>query len=118
MRRWLSILLLVFMPFQFSWAAVAAYCEHESDARVQHFGHHEHEHRQPAGEAAEASKGKLAGALDVADCHLHCQCAAAGPVSANLPTVMNGSAPTQLALDDTVAPPPSRPERPQWVGHA
>ena len=48
MRRWLSILLLVFLPFQFSWAAVAGYCQHEADAASQHFGHHEHQ-QQDAG---------------------------------------------------------------------
>nr|ART41037.1 L611 [uncultured bacterium] len=48
MRRWLSILLLVFLPFQFSWAAVAGYCQHETGAAAQHFGHHDHQHQAAA----------------------------------------------------------------------
>ena len=38
MRRWFAIALLVLLPFQFTWAAVASYCGHESDAQAQHFG--------------------------------------------------------------------------------
>jgi hypothetical protein len=41
MRRWLSILILVFLPFQFTWAAVGGYCQHETGAAAQHFGHHD-----------------------------------------------------------------------------
>jgi hypothetical protein len=42
MRRWLTILLLFLMPLQLSWAASAAYCQHERDAQRGHWGHHEH----------------------------------------------------------------------------
>jgi hypothetical protein len=49
MRRWLTILLLFLLPFQLSWAASAAYCQHERDAQGGHWGHHEH---QDAPEAA------------------------------------------------------------------
>lgn len=56
MRRWFSILLLVLLPIQFSWAAAAAYCEHESGARADHFGHHEHDH-QGSGVAPVTSLG-------------------------------------------------------------
>ncbi|MBU0601652.1 MAG: hypothetical protein KKD25_04520 [Gammaproteobacteria bacterium] len=50
MRRWLSILLLVFLPFQFTWAAAAGYCQHETGAAAQHFGHHDHKHQAVAKE--------------------------------------------------------------------
>jgi hypothetical protein len=118
MRRWLSILLLVFMPFQFSWAAVATYCEHESDMRAQHFGHHEHKHQQPAGESSEASKAKTGGALDVADCQFHCQCMADLPALMIAPMVIGSHQPTDWSRADAIAPVLSRPERPQWVNHA
>ncbi len=118
MRRWLSILLLVFMPFQFSWAAVATYCEHESGTRAKHFGHHEHEHRQPAGESSEASNVKLAGALDVADCHFHAQCSVDLPVALVMPVFIGSQPPTDWTMADATAPILSRPERPQWVNHA
>lgn len=44
MRRCVLILMLVVLPFQFSWAAAAAYCRHEGGVATQHFGHHQHEH--------------------------------------------------------------------------
>jgi hypothetical protein len=122
MRWWLSILLLVFMPFQFSWSAVATYCEHESGTRAKHFGHHEHKHQQPAGDSSEVSEAKLAGApgaaLDVADCHFHCQCTVDLPAAPVMPMVIGSQALTVWAMADAIAPVPSRPERPQWVDHA
>ena len=44
------MILLLFLPLQWSAAAVASYCEHEADASAQqHIGHHHHEHQdQPA----------------------------------------------------------------------
>ena len=122
MRRCLSILLLVFMPFQFSWAAVGTYCEHESGTRAQHFGHHEHKHRQAADASGEASKGKLAGvlagAVDLGDCHFHCQCTVDLPAVLVMPIVIGSQAPKEWAVADAIAPVLSRPERPQWVDHA
>ena len=118
MRRWLSILLLVFMPFQFSWAAVGTYCEHESGTRAKHFGHHEHKHQQPAGESGEASKVKLAGALDVADCHFHCQCTVDLPSALVIPMVTGSRLLTDWTMANAIAPVLPRPERPNWVDHA
>ncbi|QFZ84361.1 hypothetical protein GFK26_17130 [Variovorax paradoxus] len=43
MRRWLLIFLLFLLPFQYSWAASAAYCLHEGDTGKGHWGHHESE---------------------------------------------------------------------------
>lgn len=45
MRRWLLIFLLLLLPFQLSWAASAAYCQHERDTQPGHWGHHEDEPR-------------------------------------------------------------------------
>jgi hypothetical protein len=45
MRRWLLIFLLLLLPFQLSWAASAAYCEHERDTQPGHWGHHEEDAR-------------------------------------------------------------------------
>lgn len=118
MRRWLSIFILVMLPFQFSWAASASYCQHETGKLASHFGHHDHKHQQPAGESGEASKGKLAGALDVADCHFHFQCAVDLPAVLVMPIVVGSQPPTDWTAADGIAPVPSRPERPQWVGHA
>lgn len=45
MRRWLLLFLLFLLPFQLSWAASAAYCQHERDSQPYHWGHHEDEPR-------------------------------------------------------------------------
>ncbi|MFT3758232.1 hypothetical protein [Thauera sp.] len=52
MRRWLSILFLLMLPLQFSWAAVSAYCQHETGAAADHLGHHAHSHQAGADETA------------------------------------------------------------------
>ncbi len=43
LRRFIVFLMLV-VPLQLAWGAVAAYCEHEGEAMSDHFGHHAHEH--------------------------------------------------------------------------
>ncbi len=53
-RRCLAILLLVFMPAQFSWAMVGQYCAHETGAQSQHLGHHSHQHEQSDAASAQA----------------------------------------------------------------
>ena len=81
MRRWLSILLLVLLPFQFSWAAAASYCQHERQHETgklaSHFGHHEHQLECAKVESSDTERGDAAnklGALDndCAMCHLNC----------------------------------------------
>ena len=88
MRRWLSILLLVLLPFQFSWAAAASYCQHETGRLASHFGHHEHQH-EPQHERAKlktssADQGDAISKLGVLDndcavCHLGCVSPVATP---------------------------------------
>src|SRR5690606_360663 len=51
MRRFILIFLMVLLPFQWSWAAAASVCEHESKGG--HFGHHEHKHSDSLHIAAE-----------------------------------------------------------------
>lgn len=77
MRRWLLIFLLLVLPFQFSWAASAAYCQHERDAQPAHWGHHEHEPDRRADSSrtdddAQKSPGTQPNAVlgDCAACHL------------------------------------------------
>jgi hypothetical protein len=74
MRRWLSLLLLLVLPFQFSLAAAAAYCQHETGPEVRHFGHHAHQHATDA-DAQKPAKplhddGKTATDPDCGLCHL------------------------------------------------
>jgi hypothetical protein len=107
MRRWLVIFLLVLLPLQLSWAAVAPYCQHEADATTQHFGHHQHKHQAAtADELSAADAGDIASFAVDADCSAcHAGCAAA---MAAFPS---------LALDAAPALPGSpkgQRERPNW----
>ena len=74
-KKLLLILLLLALPFQYSWAAAAAYCQHEK-THISHFGHHSHQHAAHAVKLAEKAdeKSKLP-ALDndCGYCHLSCQ---------------------------------------------
>ena len=75
MKKLLFIFLLFALPFQYSWAAAAAYCQHET-THTSHFGHHSHHHVAQAEKLAEKSdeKSKLATLDDDCGyCHLSCQ---------------------------------------------
>ncbi len=75
MTRWLLIVLMVLLPAQFSWAAAAPYCAHESNPISFHVGHHAHVHEGASPEVKyttsepekEAAKTPLAS--DHSDCH-------------------------------------------------
>jgi hypothetical protein len=121
MRRWLSIFLLVLLPAQFSWAAIAAYCGHEADAAVQHFGHHQHpdhglQHAEEHGNAGTAGGDESAAVLDI-DCgHCHCQCTGILVPLARA-ACANTASGRPAAGADLPSPghPPIPPERHQWL---
>lgn len=70
-KKLLLIFLLFALPFQYSWAAVAVYCQHEK-THTSHFGHHSHQHVAQAEKSSE--KNKLATLDDDCGyCHLSCQ---------------------------------------------
>ncbi|MFL9879536.1 hypothetical protein PQR63_14150 [Herbaspirillum rhizosphaerae] len=71
MRRYLIIFLLLLLPLQFSWAAVASYCQHETESSTQHIGHH----AADAGSKQDQTPGKKLSESDDADCgfcHFSC----------------------------------------------
>lgn len=72
MRRLLTVFLCLILTAQFSWAAAANYCAHESGSqRSTHFGHHgdAHVHAEKAKEAG--LKGlNFSADLDHGHCHL------------------------------------------------
>ena len=135
MRRFLTIVLLTLLPLQFTWAAVASYCGHESQASAAHFGHHDHDHEHhadassDAGPAADLSAdlssspyetggaegNKAPGAMDL-DCgHCHGTCSVMLTLPLGLPGALS-TAPPSPSLDETGgAHAPTRPERPQWL---
>lgn len=115
MKRLLIILMFLIVPLQLSWAAAAAYCEHETNPSTVHFGHHEHKHIASTDEAKiDGSKSAAAADSDCTSCHL-------GGIA-----ILTMPAPS-MALDLVSAPSitagnpllassrPSRPERPKWV---
>ena len=127
MRRWLACLLLVLVPIQLSWAAVASYCNHPAASlaagpAADHLGHHDHAghaHGQPddrpAPQANPADEGGSAPAgmnHDCGHCHGHCAMMAvsfgsalATPPVHGLPAGAQGTSPARA---------PTPPERPQW----
>ncbi|MFA7291116.1 MAG: cation efflux protein, CzcI family [Rhodocyclaceae bacterium] len=113
MRRFLAIALLVFLPFQFSWAAVAGYCQHETEGSARHFGHHEHKHQADTHEAAPDTK--LAGGIDndCGACHAGC-CAAAVTRNDSMPPLAAASPLIPWLKNQLASPPGSQPERPNW----
>lgn len=116
-RRWLSILLLVLLPLQFGWTAVAAYCEHETRTESQHLGHHEHPEpgHENSWEAHLASPDAPSGGFHF-DCgHCHGQIAVLHLLVADLPADLSGGSFVAAPSDASRAPPSPRPERPQWA---
>ena len=51
MKRLLLVFVLLVIPLQASWAAVAAYCKHENGVAAMLVGHHFHKHQGTAGDA-------------------------------------------------------------------
>ena len=117
MRRCLAILLLILLPTQMSWAAVADYCMHESGAGADHVGHHDHGDHRHGASASDKSKadGSASTAADF-DCgHCHGHCAGMLDVPVGLKTNALGSAPPGLAEAPSSEHLPAQPERPQWA---
>lgn len=120
MRRWLPLLLIALLPLQFTWAATAAYCQHERTANTQHIGHHEHEHKDRA-EQSVSSKEKaekssvLSSKVADSDCG-YCHLSNAKPMAmaaSKLPEA--GSLEPQIILVVRLQTrEPDRLDRPNW----
>ncbi|HUD34351.1 MAG TPA: cobalt-zinc-cadmium resistance protein [Variovorax sp.] len=123
MTRWLLIVLMVLLPAQFSWAAAARYCAHESNPVSFHVGHHTHVHEgaasaeaQHASSKPEKEKSERLGVSDHGDCH-YChgvagQLAAPASLKFEPPERHVFLAVVTARLDDAR---PSRIERPKWA---
>ena len=125
-RRLLTIALLVFLPLQFSWAAVASYCGHETLAAAGHFGHHQHVHQHEHQLRAESSMDAgpqvqadtASGAMHL-DCgHCHGYCSAILSLTSVVPGAPSTVAPIATLNALGAAHAPTRPERPQWLSLA
>src|SRR3990167_6821991 len=111
MRRWLAMLMLALLPLQFSWAAVASYCGHETG---QHAEHRRGAQAKADQDSASAAQKAPAGFdFDCGHCHGTC---------ASMPAPVGDTSPLALAshpvtpvegIVRTLAQSP--PERPQWL---
>ena len=119
MIKRIVVFLLLVVPLQLAWGAVSAYCEHETEATTDHFGHHVHKHEQESSTIPiEPSDNTKTGSfdLDCGVCHAACSVALCGGV-ADLSF-------TSSSLALTPAPSfhltyfSSKPERPKWLGLA
>lgn len=94
MRRLVLVCLLLVLPLQWSWAAAARACLHESDPTVQHFGHHTHAHEaSPEGAAAASDKAGdfTQSALDNDCTTCHAMGASLVPAASAAPGFWDGS---------------------------
>ncbi len=116
MRRYLIIFLLLLLPFQFSWAAVASYCQHETESSTQHIGHHTADTADAGSKQDQAPEKKLSEGDD-ADCSV-CHFSCSKPMN---PLV--SWAPAAAENDSFTASTPARylsyigesPEEPDWM---
>lgn len=114
MRRWLSILLLAFLPLQFSWAEVGVYCQHETGAAAKHFGHHDHQHKADASQCDKADP-KASGGIDndCGACHAGCTAAIFGEIQ--ISSLAYASAVVDGYRHSLNASPHYQLERPNWA---
>lgn len=116
-KKLLLIFMLMMLPLQFSWAAVAAYCQHESEIAMPHIGHHTHGHQQLQVNAAndDAQDSNDSPGFD-ADC-ISCHGGATGILALSLQMMPDTVAlvtrsSSNFLLASTI---PDRPERPNWA---
>jgi hypothetical protein len=109
-RRFLAIVLLALLPLQFSWAAVASYCEHETQGQhAEHFGHHDHDHAHQAnassdaGPAADLTADASPTPDETAQCGRRQGARRHGPGLRSLPRHLQRSMP-DIALGSATAP--------------
>ncbi len=112
-RRLLAIVLLALLPLQFSWAAVASYCEHETSVGAGHVCHHEHPHQANVDDGCPEGPATGAGDVDCGHCHGHCTGLLGLPesLSGDRSTATLHTSPDEAGG----AHAPARPERPQWA---
>lgn len=117
MFRLAAFLLILFMPLQFTWAAISPNCSHESEA-TQHLGHDESQHAAGSEQSQPDSNLKLSGSVDY-DCGTcHASCAVA-ILTASQEIIDHRSAHALAAyLGRFAFLPLAEPERPKWAALA
>ena len=114
MRRWLSIVLLAFLPLQFSWAAVGVHCQHETGAAAKHFGHHDHQHKDDTSHGDQTDP-KASGGIDndCGACHAGCTAAVFDEIRTSAPS--HASAVVDDYRHSLDTSPHYLPDRPNWA---
>lgn len=117
MRRLLFVFLLIALPFQFTWAAAAGYCQHENAAGAGHFGHHGHQHQVKTktgsdGASVDKKSGLPGDDPDCALCHLGCVQPLLSAWASAIDAPAGSSIASAPARIDRARP--NRIERPRW----
>jgi hypothetical protein len=113
MKRYLAIFLLVLLPLQFSWAAIASYCQHETVETVEHPGHHSHVNASDDHQETHKNSSQSAGMdHDCATCHMGCTAALTSDMSPTTVATSNNHPLHLQAFPSTLSS--ERPERPKW----
>lgn len=112
MRQFLLLLVLVLVPFQYAWAGVSAYCQHEEGKAAQHFGHHVDFHHGDANAAHSDHAGSKSKSFE--SDHHHCVSPAmvtVAPALEPLLTLFVVHLSPPLGFSSSIVGPP---ERPNW----
>jgi hypothetical protein len=98
---------------QFSWAAMASHCQHETSVTSQHPGHHSHDHSSAdLSEPGQSAEPSACMDHDCATCHLGCTAALVSDLNT---TTAAASDDHPLHLQVMASQPSTeRPERPKW----
>ena len=120
MRRWLVVLLLMWLPLQFTWAAAASCCRHNTAAGSHHMAAQDAPAHcdASADDSSRSDDGTPSNApgMDCGHCHGYClgMPDVAGAVALH---TLADAPPVQIELPRTEHT-PAQPERPQWPGLA
>ncbi len=117
MRRWLALLLIVLLPLQSSWAAVAGHLGHASTPPGGILGLLDHDHRNCHGHVgdggpADVQAGITAEHHDCGHCHGHWVGVLGLAMTAAVPPSRSSRPLAGEARGGETWP--SQPERPQW----
>lgn len=115
MRRWFLVVLAFLVAAQFSWAAAATYCEHETrTGNTAHFGHHAHSHDHDGSAEKPATKVLMQVAdFDHGHCHLIHVVISCEEMMGTLAPEHGAPAPDQPARVKSFVP--DGLERPNWL---
>jgi hypothetical protein len=109
-KKFILIALLVLIPFQFAWAGMSAYCQHEGGKSAMHFGHHAHQHA--GAKETSDSKAKFGKVdLDCGSCHGVVAIFLTAVDSVAIPLGADSPEPRALLYTSHIPDGPRRPDR-------